>query len=408
MTSQVTAHPTLRDSGHAGPLRLVWLIDSLLTGGAEKLAVTFAEEARRRPDLRLTVVALSDRPGPISDELRALGVDLVVMQGASLVSPRRFFRLWRLLRARRVEVVHAHLASSTVLGSAVSRLLGAGFVTTIHNVRPSARRQSRLRETLHRAALRRPDTRLIAVGKAVAEANAEEAGGRPFTIVPNAVSESCVWRGDDRAAARAEMGAGPDDVLLLAVGTLIPQKAYGDLIDAFALLAASRPELRLAIAGETRESVHAPTLFARAAERGLDARIRFVGLRRDVPRLLAATDLFVSASHWEGAPVSLLEAMINGAPCVVTDVGDNRLALEGTGCPTPPARDVAAFAAALEAMVADPARRAACAEAVRRRAREAFGVGPWVDRLTSVYAETAPREDWRAIAMPEREPSCAS
>ena len=378
------------------PLRLAWLIDSLLTGGAEKLAVTFAEEARRRSDLRLTVVALSNHPGPFADELRALGVDLVVMDGASLASPRRFLGLWRVLRARRIEMIHAHLTTATVLGSAVAPLLGAAFATTIHNVRPSAKIQSRARQTLYRAALRRPGVRLVAVGRAVAEANQADSGGRPFTVVPNAVSESCVWHGEDRAAARAEMGAGPDDTLLLAVGLLIPQKAYHDLIDGFAALAEDRPGLRLAIAGEPRDAAHASLLEARVGERGLGGRLRFLGLRRDVPRLLSATDLFVSASHWEGAPVSLLEAMINGAPCVVTDVGDNRLILEGTGCPTPPPAEVGAFTAALAAMLDDPERRAACAEAARQRARETFGAAAWVDRLTALYAEQTARKDWRS------------
>lgn len=389
------------------PLRLAWLIDSLLTGGAEKLAVTFAEEARRRPDLRLTVVALSDHPGPFAGELRALGVDLVVMDGASLTSPRRFFNLWRILRARRIEMIHAHLTSATVLGSAVAPLLGAAFATTIHNVRPSAKVQSRVRQTLYRAALRRPGVRLVAVGQAVAEANQADSGGRPFTVVPNAVSESCVWSGQDRAAARAEMGAGPDDMLLLAVGLLIPQKAYPDLIDGFAALAASRPGLRLAIVGEPRDAAHAALIAARVAERGLGERLSFLGLRRDVPRLLAAADLFVSASHWEGAPVSLLEAMINGAPCVVTDVGDNRLILEGTGCPTPPPADPEAFTAALAAMLDDPSRRASCAEAARRRARGVFGAAAWVDRLTALYAEQTARKDWRRTAAQGRA-TCAS
>lgn len=382
------------------PLRLAWLIDSLLTGGAEKLVTIFAEEARRRPDLRLTVVALSNRPSPFTDELRALGVDLVVLDGASLVSPTRFFRLWRVLRARRIELVHAHLTSATVLGAAVAPLIGANFVTTLHNVRPSTRRQSRIRTMLHRAALRRPGARLIAVGKAVAEANAADAGGRPFTVVPNAVSESCIWRGEDRAAARAEMGAGAHETLLLAVGTLIPQKAYIDLIDAFAILAASRDDVRLAIAGEARDHLHAPLIEARIAERGLSARVRLLGLRRDVPRLLAAADMLVSASHWEGAPVSLLEAMINGTPCVVTDVGDNRLILEETGCPTPPSAAPEALAAAIEAMVAHPDRQAACSAAVRRRAQETFGAAAWVDRLTEIYAEETARKDWRRRQAP--------
>jgi len=383
-------------SPDAGPLRLAWLIDSLVTGGAEKLVVTFAEEAMRRPDVRLTVVALSDKPGPFRAELEALGVDLVVAPGGSLLSPVRFLRLLRLLRARRIEMIHAHLQSATVLGAAAAATLGAGFAVTVHNVKPSTRRASAVRRALYLAALRRRRARLVAVGRAVAEANAQDAGDRPFAVIPNAVSASAIWRGGARAAARAEMGAGPDETLLLAVGLLIPQKGYRDLLDAFATVAPRAPQARLAIVGDGRDSEHGRMLADRAAALGLSDRVRFLGLRRDVPRLLHGADLFVSASHWEGAPVSLLEAMINGLPCLMTDVGDNRLALEGVGCPVPAAQDVAGYAAALETALRDPAARAAWGDAARARVAAQFGVGPWVDRLLGLYAQDVPRRGWRA------------
>ena len=72
--------------------------------------------------------------------------------------------------------------------------------------------------------------------------------------------------------------------------------------------------------------------------------MHFLGLRRDIPDILAASDIFVSASAWEGAPVSLLEAMANGLPPVVTDVGENRRVLQDTGARLVPPRDPAALA----------------------------------------------------------------
>ncbi len=390
------------------PLRLGCIIDTMLTGGAERLMVTFAEEALRRPNVRLTVFVLSDRKTPLSEELAALGVEIVALPEASLVSPGRFLRLLREMRARRIEFLHAHLTTATVVGANVAALLGAGFATTIHNVRSSVRRVSWVRGRLYRNALRRRDIRRIAVGQAVAEANVQDAGGQAFTVVPNAVPDSVVWRGNDRAATRAELGLADDHVALLAVGGLYAQKAYPDLIDAFALVSADRPLTRLLIAGAGVEKSYAEGLQAHVARLGLGDRVAFLGLRRDIPRLLAACDLFVSGSHWEGAPVSLLEAMANGLPCVVTDVGDNRLVLEGTGAETPPAQAPERLAAAMAAMIDDPARRAACGAAAQRRALEHYGVRGWVDLHLALYAEGMTRRDWFDAAVTDESLQCAS
>ena len=121
----------------------------------------------------------------------------------------------------------------------------------------------------------------------------------------------------------------------------------------------------------------------------------FLGLRPDVPDLLAASDVFVSGSHWEGAPVSLLEALANGLPCVVTDVGDNRAVLTGTPGILVGAGDTEALAAALRAMIDDPDLRLRCAAPARARALERYGANAWVERLLDLYAEQTLRVDWR-------------
>lgn len=375
------------------PLRLVQMIDTLATGGAERLVLGFAEAVRDDPRFDLTVFVLSDERTPFRAELEAMGTPVRDFAGASLIDPRRFLRLTAALRRERVELVHAHLTGSIVVGGHAAALMGLPFVCTVHNVRPSARRVGRARGLLYRTALRRPATRRIAVGAAVAEANAGDAAGRPFEVVPNAVAATAVWTGGDRDATRAELGVAGGDLLLLAVGGLYPQKAFADLIDAFALLAPTFPRTRLAIAGggELRKP-----LEARAAGLGLGGRLRFLGVRGDVPRLLAAADLFVSSSHWEGAPVSLLEAMANGLPSVMTDVGDNARILAGTGAALAPAAAPDRLAAAISGMLADPERRRSCAAASRARARAAHGAGAWIDRLAEVYGAVVPRGDWRA------------
>ena len=396
--------------GAPGPLRVGYLIDSLVTGGAERLVVTFAEEARRRPELRLAVFVLNDRDTPFRERLRALGVEVVGCPGRSLVEPRRFRRLVSDLRARRIDYLHAHLASSTTLGAPAARLLGIPFATTIHNVRPSVRRTRAAKAWLYRRALRLPGVTRIAVGHAVAEAALADTGGRRCVVVPNAVSPASIAAPGARDGARRALGLGCERVAI-AVGAVIGQKAYDDLLAAFAEAMRRGPPMRLLVVGNAPEPERLERLRALAHDLGVADRVRFLGLRTDIPDLLAASDLFVSAAHWEGAPVSLLEAMANGLACAVTDVGDNARILEGTGSRVVAASDPGGLAGAMVELLSDDEARRRIGEAGRARAQREYGPGPWVDRLLGIYARGAGRADLDgattgpgAPALPSAEP----
>lgn len=385
------------DPPAAHPLRLGYVIDSLVTGGAERLVVSFAEAVAARPDIALTVFALRDGDTPFRRELEALGTPLVTLPGRSLVDPGRFARLVGALRRHRIEVVHAHLTTSTILGAAAARILRLPFAASVHNVRSSTRRVRMARQRLLNAALRASGTTRIAVGRKVAEA-AAAAVGKPFLVIPNAVPPSAIWEDGDRNAVRGELGLAPDDIALLAVGGIIAQKGYVDLVDAFARIAGSRPRAKLLIAGSASWPELRESLNRQVAAAGLGARVCFLGLREDVARLLHAADLFVSASHWEGAPVSLLEAMANGLAPLVTDVGDNAYTLQGTGAPLVPPHDPAALAGAMDALVADDDRRRWIAAGAKRRVQEKYGTDLWVDRLQALYREMLDRGPAAGVA----------
>ena len=369
----------------AAPMRLAYVIDSLVTGGAERLVVTFAEAVAAQDDIDLTVFVMADGDTPFRREIEGFGIRVVALPGRSLVDPLRFARLVGALRRHRIEVVHAHLTTSTVLGAAAAAVLRLPFAASVHNVRASTPRVRAVRRRLLGAALRSARTTRIAVGWKVAEATAAAAGGKPFLVIPNAVPASAVWTGGGREAIRAELDLDGDALALLAVGFIIGQKGYGDLIDAFAAVADRHPRAVLLIVGAVGWPDLKADLDARVARAGLEGRVRFLGLRSDVARLIHAADLFVSASHWEGAPVSLLEAMAGGLPCLVTDVGDNARTLEGTGIPTVPPEAPDRFAAELDALLSDPERRARIAGTARERIEAEYGTDLWIDRLRDTY-----------------------
>ncbi|WP_370159098.1 glycosyltransferase [Limimaricola soesokkakensis] len=379
----------------AEPLRLGYLVDTLVTGGAERLVVTFAEAVRDRVDVSLTVFVLSDADTPFRRELEAMGTKVVALPGKNLVDYRRFRNLLHELRRHRIEYLHAHLASSTTLGAFACRLLGIPFATTIHNVRPSVKRVRLSRKLLHRAAMRLPGVQRIAVGQAVAEASRAEIGRASVRVVPNAVPESVVADAGARSRIRSELGLSDDTMALACVGAIIGQKAHDVLLEAFARVAAEVPDTVLLLIGDAREPDRQQNLERLAERLGITSQLRFLGQRGDIPDLLAASDIFVSSSHWEGAPVSLLEAMANGVPPVVTDVGENRLVLRDTGAILVPPQAPEALSRGLLDMICDPTLRLQTAATVRRRALGTYGVKSWTERLLDIYAETGNRRDWR-------------
>jgi glycosyltransferase involved in cell wall biosynthesis len=181
---------------------------------------------------------------------------------------------------------------------------------------------------------------------------------------------------------RAEMGAGPEDLLLLNVGRLDPQKGQDVLLDALAGLTAP---VHVAVVGSAGDSVaarrtrqHAAFLHRRVRDLGLSGTVRFLGWRDDVPRLLAAADGYVHTARWEGPalPLAVMEAMAAGRPTVFTDCSgrppvfvDGR---DGLLARTEDPASVRQRIAELAAMA--PAERAAMGAAAAALIREHYSV----------------------------------
>jgi glycosyltransferase involved in cell wall biosynthesis len=230
--------------------------------------------------------------------------------------------------------------------------------------------------------------RVIAVSPAVAR-SARELGladGR-VAVIENAVAPS------DGTPAAPWPAAWPEDaVVVLAVGRLEAVKAHADLVRALALVAAELPTLRVAIAGEGRER---PVLEAEIARLGLRDRVYLTGFRRDVPALLAASDVFCMPSLSEGLPFALLEAGSAGLPVIASGVGGMAELLEhGRTARLVPPGDPAALARELRLLVEDPDGAGATARALHALIAKRFGVDRMIDRTLEEYdaaAADAPR-----------------
>ena len=174
-----------------------------------------------------------------------------------------------------------------------------------------------------------------------------------------------------RAETRQELGLKADEMMILNVGRLTPEKAQQHLASAAALLA-GHPEYRFFIAGE---GPCRAALEQQISEKGLQERFRLLGNRSDVDRLLNAADLFVLYSDTEGMPVSLMEAMSAGLPCIASDLeGIAQLIPEPQYGTLIPAGDPQLLAETIREVLSAPQLRACQGRAAAERIRAQFSI----------------------------------
>ncbi len=298
-----------------------------------------------------TAVEIADRPRLLRD-LRAIA------------------RLRRLFRAWQPDVVHAHglrAGALTAIAVAFARTArgNPALVVTVHNAPPAGGVTGGVYRVLELIVARNADSVLCV--SADLEDRMRAAGARRVghAVVPAApVPLTGDASAGTRAALRAEFGADPGQAIVLAVGRLAAQKGFGVLLDAAARWGDVQPAPLLVIVGQ---GPLAPELQARAASLGLA--VRFAGHRCDVPALLAAADVFVLPSVWEGQALILQEALRAGVPVVATRVGGNpELTGEDAAILVPPS-DAQRLAEAVRAVLGDPALAARLRTAAVARAR---------------------------------------
>jgi L-malate glycosyltransferase len=240
----------------------------------------------------------------------------------------------------------------------------------------------------------------------VADAHRFKARERSIVPLLNPVRRGISLDDEERRSLRNEMGVEREGALLVSVGRLAPEKGIADLLRAIAIVRSTQPSVRLALAGTG--DLDEP-LRALVSQLGLEGSVRLLGWRDDVRRLLAASDVYVSASYWEGLPMAILEAMASALPIVATGVGEiPSLLAEQRGVVVPPG-DVDGLADALGRLVAEPDRRRRLGDAAQRYVNQHCAVDEWGQRVLALYRSVNPSLLWPAPSgrTPEHTPPCA-
>lgn len=380
------------------PLRVLNVITRMIVGGAQEtpmLSCALSDPARCSGGILSGIETGAE--GQLHDECRARGVSLwfepaMVRRVSPWHDALALVRLVGFFRRGGWDVVHTHTSKAGLLGRIAARLAGVPVVVhTVHGwgVIPD---QSWFVRAFY-VWVERLCAPLCDVLVVVSDQNRVEGLSRrigraeQYVLIRSGIeveeySDVPVSREDARRALQI-----PSDSFVVAcIGRLSVPKTPIELFEAFERVAARHPNAVLLFVGD---GDHRPALEAAIARAGAGDRVRLLGLRRDVPRILRASDALVLASQQEGLPRVLPQAMAAGLPIVTTRVGGGPEAVaDGQSGFVVEVNDVSAMADRLDRLASDPAlarRMGACGQA---RVEE-FSARRMTDQLQDLYERLA-------------------
>lgn len=360
--------------------RIIYLAHTFAVGGAEEMVLNLVRHLP--PEYEPAVVCIHE-PGPIGEEIQRTGVpfrSLGLKPG--LLRPFDLIRLQQFLEQCEPDIVHTFLLTASLYGRFAAMLARVPVVIgTEVNIYERKRWLHRLAE---RWLMRRTDA-VIASAGSVRDFYLDQIGADPskVPVIYNAVDWSQLQTTMTAAELRREVGI-PDGVPVAGIiARLTEQKAHRVLFDAVA----ARPQLaslHLLVVGdgELRDQ-----LKRQADQLGLTARVHFAGARRDLGNVLAAIDVFVMPSLWEGLPLSLVLAMGAGLPVIASRVaGIPEVVQDGVSGLLVSPGDQAELADALVRVLTDDTCRVLLGQEARAFVRPRFGVDGYIASMTSLYA----------------------
>jgi len=375
--------------------RVAHVITRLIVGGAQEntLASVIGHRRRGAYDADLLVGPTYGREGSLEPEAAAAGVELVrvpalLRETNPVADPVALTDLARRFRRGRYDIVHTHSSKAGILGRVAARIARVPCVVhTAHGWGFHPGQRGAVRRTYERVERAAADLAhaLVVVTPLDREKALELGIGRPaqYEVIRSGIDVARFASPTrSREETRRALGIPAGSVVVGSVMRLALQKAPDLLVEAFAPLAREHPELRLLLVGDGPLRT---ALETRVSALGLEGQVVLPGLRRDVPELLAAMDVFALSSRWEGLPRVLPQAMAASLPIVATAAdGSAEAVRDGENGLLVPSGDVGALSAAIGRLVADRDLRERMGAAGHARAAE-FDVDTMVARIEALY-----------------------
>lgn len=355
-----------------GPVRVAHLVSTLHIGGLEMVVYDLARQ-RDRSTFDVRVICLGAL-GDLAPRFAALGVPVESLGWSGQGRARVALRLARRLRALRTDVLHTHNPDPHHIGT-LARVMAR--VPVLVHTKHGRNYPKRPRAVAANRWASRWTDRIVPVSDDAARVAIEIERVAPTKV-------GVIHNGVD--LAQYEVPRRPTSGPMLRavhVARLNRIKDQPTLLHAARIVLDAVPEFRLDLVGDGERRAELEALHA---ELGLGDRVRFLGFRDDIQRILAESDLFVLSSLSEGISITLLEAMAAGLPVVATRVGGNpEVVVDGVTGRLVPERNPEALAAAVLDLVRGPEAARRMGAAGRRRVEDEFDLRCVARRYEDLY-----------------------
>jgi len=370
------------DGGSPEKINLLLVASSLWIGGAESVIRHLAETIDRKR-FNVTVCCLKQR-GSIGIELAAAGIDIVAFDDSpgSRVDYFTFIKLWKVIRSRKINVVHTHTAHGLVDGGICSLLdPRLKLVHTFHfgNYPHTAPRILWMEQFFSRFA-----DRLVSVGEGQRK-QLQSVYAFPENRIRTICNGVSIKPPSGGSAFRTSVGA-DNCILIGTIATFIEQKGLTYLLD---VAKAVRDSGRKAVFVVVGEGHLRRDLESKRRDLGLEEIVVFTGWMTNAAEIaLPAFDIFFQPSLWEAMSMVVLEAMAAGKAIVATRVGENgRIIEDGIDGLLSEPMDVPGMTAALGRVIDDAALRIRLGQAARAKIERTFTIQQMVDAYEAVYED---------------------
>ena len=365
------------------PINILHVISKLPIGGVEnQLLLTLKNYDRIK--LNPLVCSLLDK-GEIGKEIEDAGIEVIALNKLKHRFDRSIAKdIYKLIKTRNVKIVRTHQYHANLYGRLAAWLAKVPcIIASVHNVYTIDRKLHR--RMINRFLARFTD-KVVAVSEIVKKDILKYDGLREdkVMIIHNGIDTERLLNIDGNVI-RSEFNISSDVPVIGTIGRLTFQKGQKYLIEAVSKIKEKFPSIMLLIVGDgpIKDELqnYSKTL-------GLNKHVIFTGSRRDIPPLLAAMDIFVLPSLWEGLPNALLEAMASGKTIIATDIPPIREIInnEKIGILVP-ARDSKAMASSIELLLNDKTSAETFCKSAQERAFSDFNITTTVDKYTNLYKD---------------------
>lgn len=382
------------------PANIIYLIDGLGPGGAERLMVPLMANLDRQ-EFSPRVCVFQERNGhSLMDDLKTLDVPVDLVPVPRLRALGALPRLLRYLQNGRADLVHTQLEVANIMGNLAASIARRPSVCTVHTIpsREGTRVKTRVHLGMEFFCLRHWCDTIISVSRA-AQRFLVDTGRMPARRTTTIYNGIDLVRFTDELskaapqAVRSELGIPATAPVLITVAVLREDKGVQYMIRAMPEILAGQPDACYLVVGA---GDHHPQLVEEARKQRVEHRVMFTGTRQDIPALLSASDVFVLPTMTEALPTVLSEAMAARLPIVASRVGGvPEMITEGVNGRLVEPGDPRSLATTCLQLLASPPARAEMGTRGRAVAEQKFDVRIQAHHLENLYRDLLDSHDRR-------------